>query len=288
VRFFCYFTTAFAGLVNSFLIWPKATPASFSLNGPIIAINTAIRCLTMAYELYYWPNIQGRGEFIRLALEEAGADYVDVARKTNNLEDGEELLIDFLEQQDIVHPPFAVPVLKVGDKIIGQTAAILWYLGDHHGLAPKDETKKLWVHQIQLTIADLVTEAHDTHHPLGANLYYEQQRTEARRRAKHFRDERLSEYLSWFERIIARNFDRSAYLSGESVTYADLSLFQVVEGLLFAFPKSTNLVLKGLPRVSALHQAIAQRPRIHAYLNSNRRIKFNQQGIFRYYPELDG
>jgi len=237
----------------------------------------------MTYELYYWPGIQGRGEFVRLALEEAGADYIDVARKRN----AEATLVAFLERADLTHPSFAPPFLKVGDVIIGQTAAILLYLGDRHGLAPKDAASRLWAHQIQLTIADLVGEAHDTHHPLGADLYYEEQKPEALRRAKGFREDRIQKYFDWFETILARNPDGDAHLVGNTLSYADLSLFQVVEGLLYAFPKKTTAVLAKRPRVAALHTMVAQRPRIRAYLRSDRRVKFNEQGIFRHYPELD-
>lgn len=237
----------------------------------------------MTYELYYWPGIQGRGEFVRLALEEAGADYVDIAKEP----EGEEALMAFLEREDLAHPPFAPPFLKDGEIVIAQTAAILLYLGDRHGLAPRDAAQRIWVHQIQLTIADLVGEAHDAHHPLGADLYYEQQKPEALRRTKTFRKDRIPKYLGWFERILARNSDGEAQLVGKSVSYADLSLFQAVEGLLYAFPKRMKAVLSDLPRVAALHRAVAQRPRIRAYLKSDRRIKFNEQGIFRHYPELD-
>jgi glutathione S-transferase len=242
----------------------------------------------MAYELYYWSGIQGRGEFIRLALEEAGADYIDIAQRPEREGGGDAALLAFLEREDISYPPFAAPFLRDGDIVIGQTANILLYLGGCLGLAPEDEAKRLWVHQIQLTIADLVAETHDTHHPLSGELYYEDQKPEALRRAKHFRKERIPKYLGWFERILARNPHGHDHLAGSSVTYADLSLFQTVEGLLYAFPRSTRRTLAEVPHVAALHRAVAQRPRIRAYLLSDRRIPFNEQGIFRHYPELDG
>jgi glutathione S-transferase len=246
------------------------------------------RSLHMAYELYYWPSIQGRGEFVRLALEDAGASYIDVARRPESEGGGEAALIAFLEREDIAYPPFAPPILKGGDILLGQTANILLYLGPRHGLAPADEAGRLWVHQIQLTIADLVGEAHDTHHPLSSDLYYEDQKPEALRRAKHFREERIPRFLGWFERILALNHEGGGQLVGSAVTYADLSLFQIVEGLLYAFPRRMQQVLPEVPRVAALRPAIAQRSRLRAYLSSDRRIAFNEQGIFRHYPELDG
>jgi glutathione S-transferase len=236
----------------------------------------------MAYELYYWPTIQGRGEFVRLALEEAGADYVDVARGSRGIAAMMELM------ESAAHPPLAPPFLKDGETLIGQTAAILLYLGARHGLAPKDPAGGLWTHQIQLTISDLVAEAHDTHHPLGVELYYEDQKHEALRRATEFRQNRIPKFFGWLDSILARNPAGDAHLVGNAVTYADLSLFQVVEGLTYAFPKATRRALHDAPRVAALHKAIARRPRIKAYLASERRLPFNEEGIFRAYPELDG
>ena len=241
----------------------------------------------MAYELYYWPGIQGRGEFVRLALEEAGADYIDIARNPAGEDAAVGALMAVLDDEGVKHPPFAPPFLKDGDILIGQTAAILLYLGDRHGLAPREAARRLWVHQIQLTISDLVGEAHDTHHPLGAELYYEEQKPEALRRAKHFREARIPKFLRWFERILTHNPESDKYLASKRVSYADLSLFQAVDGLLYAFPRRTKAILDEVPRVAALHQMIAQRPRIRAYLDSDRRLAFNEQGIFRHYPELD-
>lgn len=238
----------------------------------------------MSYELYYWPGIQGRGEFVRLALEAAGADYIDVARRRGR---GMPALMAILDAENLDHPPFAPPFLKDGDLVIGQTAAILLYLGPRLGLVPADEPGRLWTHQLQLTIADLVGEAHDTHHPVGAGLYYEDQKPEAARRAAAFRSERMTKFLGWFERVLARNPNGSDHLVGDALTYADLSLFQVFEGLSYAFPKSMKRLAPDISRVAALHARVARHKRIRAYLASDRRIPFNESGIFRHYPELD-
>lgn len=237
----------------------------------------------MAYELYYWAEIQGRGEFIRLALEEAGADYVDVAR-----EKGTGALIKLWESGKMGTPSFAPPFLVHGSQVIGQSANILLYLGARHGLAPKAEAGRLWVNQIQLTIADLVVEAHDVHHPIGGAFYYEDQKPESKRRAEWFRGERIERFLGWFETILTRNPKGPKFLVGAKLSYADLSLFQVVEGLRYAFPKRMARVEADIPNVIALRDRVAARPRIKAYLASRRRIPFNEQGIFRHYAELDG
>lgn len=238
------------------------------------------------YELYYWPTIQGRGEFVRLALEEAGADYVDVGRGTGGPDFAAVSAV--LARDEDVHPPFAPPVLCDGERVIAQTANILLYLGDRHGLVPGDEAGRLWVHQLQLTLADWVDEIHDTHHPLGAELYYEDQKPEAARRARVFREYRLPKFMGYFERVLAANPAGAGQLAGDAVTCADLSLFQVVEGLRHAFPNAMRRVEPDHPRVTALHARIRERPRIAAYLASDRRIPFNEEGIFRHYPELDG
>ena len=236
----------------------------------------------MGYELYYWPSIQGRGEFVRLALEEAGADYLDVARRDLDR------MLRLMGSARVHEPPFAPPFLKAGKRLIGQTANILLYLGGRHGLAPASEAGRLWAHQLQLTITDLVAEVHDTHHPISTDLYYEDQRREARLRAQHFRKSRTPKFLGYFEDVLARNPAGERHLIGSRLTYPDLSLFQVVEGLRYAFPKAMRRLEKRVPLVVALHDRVAKRPRIAAYLASKRRIAFNEDGIFRRYPELDG
>jgi glutathione S-transferase len=234
----------------------------------------------MAYELFYWPTIQGRGEFVRLALEEAGVDYVDVAREPG----GMARMMAMMDGAD--HPPFAPPFLKAGELTIGQTANILLWLGVEHGLAPDDVRGRLWVNQLQLTIADLVAEAHDTHHPIAGSLYYEDQRPEAKRRSADFIETRIPKFLDWFEGILGRPEPKD-YLTGGAVSYADLSLFQVMEGLRYAFPATMSRIDAAYPLVGALCERVAKRPRIAAYLKSPRRIPFNEEGIFRHYPELE-
>jgi glutathione S-transferase len=239
----------------------------------------------MVYELYYWPSIQGRGEFVRLALEEGGAPYRDVARepgKSSGIAAMMCLLNDSGER-----PPFAPPVLKVGRLLIGQTANILQFLGPRHGLSPKTLAGRLWTHQLQLTIADFLVEIHDTHHPIGGGLYYQDQRKEARRRAADFIKNRLPKFLGYFERVLAQNAGKRGYSVGAKLTYVDLSLFQIICGLCFAFPHAMRRIARRHPRLMALQAKIQDRPRIAAYLASPRRVPFNNEGIFRHYAALD-
>ena len=238
----------------------------------------------MRYELYYWPTIQGRGEFVRLALEEAGADYVDIARRPGRR--GVPAMKKVLAAKRLARPPYAPPFLKAGKLVIGQTANILLYLGPRLGLAPRDEAGALWAHQLQLTIADLVTHIHDTHHPISGWLFYEQQRPAAKLRTADFWRYRVPKFLGYFERVLERS--GGPHLLGRRLTYVDLSLFQVVEGLRYAFPKRMKRFERKVPRVIALHDRVAKRPRIAAYLASKRRIAFSQWGIYRYFKELDG
>jgi glutathione S-transferase len=239
----------------------------------------------MAYELYYWPGIQGRGEFVRLALEQAGADYVDIARHGGEGRGMPALMRD-LENKRLEHRPFAPPYLRDGEALIGQTAAILLYLGPRLGLAPDDETGRLWVHQVQLTLADLVAEAHGAHHPVGPGLRYEQQKPEALRYAAQFRAERMPKFLDWLEGIVEQG--GGPWIEGGRVSYADLSAFQVIEGLRYAFPQAMRPILADRPALASLSKAVSDLPNIAAYLASKRRLPFSEQGIFRHYPELDG
>lgn len=231
----------------------------------------------MRYELYYWTGIQGRGEYIRLALEDAGAEYLDVAR-----EQGDGVMMPFLRGDRPGLRPFAPPFLKAGRLLLAQTAAILQFLAPRHGLIAASESVRWQAHQLQLTISDFVVEIHDTHHPIAASLYYEDQRTEARKRARDFREQRLPKYLGYFEDVLSRQ--RGAHALGRH-SYVDLSLFQLMSGLDYAFPNAMRR--KKYPRLRAVQQRVAERPRIAAYLASERRVPFNESGIFRHYAALD-
>jgi len=237
----------------------------------------------MFYELFYWPSIPGRGEFVRLALEYAGAEYVDVARTPRGMQ--RLLALVDHDRGPSARLPFAPPVLRAGRLLIAQTASILQFIGAHHGLAPRSEAGALWTQQLQLTIADLVAEVHDTHHPISPGLYYADQKDAARDRARHFRRERLPKYLGYFERVLQANGGR---LVGRRLTYADLSLFQVQAGLEYAFPTAMRRLRRRYPAVLRLATEVRHAPRLASYLASPRRLAFNEEGIFRHYPELDG
>jgi glutathione S-transferase len=240
----------------------------------------------MPYQLYYWPSIQGRGEFIRLALEEAGASYRDVAREAGRGA-GVAALLALMKGRRLARPPFAPPFLQAGRLVIGQTANILQFLGPRHGLAPREQGGRLWLHQLQLTVADFVVEIHDTHHPISGNLYFQQQRKEAKRRSADFLKNRAPKFLGYFEDLLGRSGRQARFLLGARLTYADLSVFQLIAGLSYAFPKASARFARKYRRLFALHERVQERPRIAAYLASPRRIAFNNEGIFRHYPELD-
>jgi glutathione S-transferase len=235
----------------------------------------------MRYQLFYWPSIQGRGEFVRLALEDAGSAYDDVARKPG----GMDRMTAMMDGRD-KRPPFAPPFLKAGKLVIAQVADILFYLGPRLKLSPKLEADRLWLHALQLTVTDFVKEIHDTHHPLGGDLYYEDAKPEAKRFTKNFLKERAPKYLGYFETVLKKS--KGPYTLGRNVTYVDLSLFQLIEGLRYAFPKAMKAIERDVPRVVAVRDKMAERARLKKYLKSPRRIPFNESGIFRHYPELDG
>ncbi len=235
------------------------------------------------YELFYWPGIQGRGEFVRLAFEHSGVPYVDVARSEKK--GGVVSLMRFLAGRKPGATPFAPPFLRHGKLVIAQTSNILLYLAPRLSLVPKDEASRVIAHQHQLTIADLVAEAHETHHPVGAGLYYEDQKSEAKKRSREFVQTRIPKFMSYFETNLKRN--GGTFLVGKKTTYADLSLFQAIAGLLYAFPGAMKTARAKYPKTIALHDRVWNDPKLTSYFTSPRRIPFNEDGIFRRYPELD-
>ena len=233
----------------------------------------------MTYRLWYWPQIQGRGEFVRLALEAAGIPYEDRARQVG----AEGLMADLKARTGRV--PFAPPYLEIDGIAIAQVATILLFLGDRHGLAPSNIADRYWVHQLQMTIADVVAEVHNLHHPVDMMAYYEDQKAEAAHAAAQFRAARLPKFLDHFEAAAAAN--DGAWLIDGRWTYADTSLFQLWEGLHYMFPRRMTTLAPHYPRLRQVRDLVADLPGVRAYLASERRIAFNDQGIFRHYPELD-
>jgi glutathione S-transferase len=238
----------------------------------------------MTYELYYWDGIQGRGEFVRLALEDANAAYIDVAREPDR---GTKEMIRLMKSASEPHIPFAPPFLKDGDLIISHVANILFYLGPKLGLAPEDETLRWFANGLQLTITDFVAEAHDTHHPIAISKYYDEQKPEAEARTSEFLRNRIPKFLGYFERVLQQNPDGAGHVVGNGVTYVDISMFQVMEGLAYAFPKAMKHYAGHYPGLEKLRDKVKARPNIADYLASPRRLAFNEHCVFRHYPELD-
>jgi glutathione S-transferase len=234
----------------------------------------------MSYRLWYWPTIQGRGEFVRLPLEAAGIPYEDCARVAG----GEKLLMGDMEKRG-AKGPFAPPYIEAEGGTIAQVADILLFLGDRHGLAPSDPAGRYWVHQLQLTVTDAVAEVHNVHHPVELMAYYDEQKPEAKRAAAQFRAQRMPKFLGYFEE--ATKAVEGDWLTGATWSYADTSLFQLVEGLRYMFPRRMSAIEPACPGLIALHDRVAALPGIAAYLASERRIAFSTDGIFRHYPELD-
>lgn len=241
--------------------------------------------MTDPYQLYYWPMLPGRGELVRLVLEEAAAPYVDVARLPEDEGGGLEPLLAFVRGDRPGQPAYAPPILVDGELVLAQTAAICAYLGERHALAPRGSGPLKQALQLQLTVADVADEAHDTHHPISVTLYYEDQKDAALRASKKFLDERLPRFLGYFERVLEQS--GGPWLMGDTLTYPDLSLFQLLEGLAYAFPRGFARCAESTPRIVALGDRVRKRPRIAAYLESDRRLGFNEHGLFRHYPELD-
>ena len=240
------------------------------------------------YQLLYWPGLQGRGEFVRLAFEDAGVPYADLGRLSDAEGGGVAAIERLLEEPGPWLTPFGPPALRHGDVLVAHTAAILQYLAPRLGLVPDDEESRRRAHQIQLTITDLIAEVHQTHHPVAVSLRYEDQRREAARCAGSFVRERIPRFLGYLDRALDSNpAGGGRWLVGAACSYPDLSTFQVIAGLRYAFPRAMRRHERRVPRLGALHDAVAARPGIAAYLASERRVPFNEYGIFRHYPELD-
>jgi glutathione S-transferase len=241
----------------------------------------------MPYELFYWPGIQGRAEFVRLALEEGNVPYRDIALMPQAQGGGVPAILEVLAARGVPRPPFAPPVLRAGRMLIAQTANILLFLGGRLRLAPADEAGRLWAHQLQLTLLDCYQEIFHTHHPLGDGYAYEEQRAAARRRTKDFLAVRLPKFLGYFERVLDLNRAHRPWMLGVRATYVDLSMAQIIAGLRYGFPRATQRALRRRPRLCALHDAVFARPRIARYLASGRRHEFNNEDLFRGDPALE-
>ena len=250
------------------------------------------------YELLYWPEIPGRGEFIRLAFEATGTSYKDVA---NESKDGINAVLaakadDLTIDSDGNPPAFAPPALRILGEgkegktlVLYQTPAILSYLGDKLGLAGEDEVEKHWILSHTLTALDLNNEAHDTHHPVAVAKYYEDQKEEALKKATDFRENRLPKFFSFFERVLKGNDEngQGKYLVGSKLSYADTTVWHVLNGLKFAFPKELEAREKEFPTLfGTFYPSVQEQSGLKDYLSSDRRKPYSM-GIFRHYPELD-
>ena len=245
------------------------------------------------YQLIYWPGIPGRGEHIRLALEEAAAEYTDSAHEKNGIKKVMAAIDPKSKGDDLNPPTCAPPILKHGDLTINQTPNILLYLGPRLGLVPsadEDEDAVYRINALALTALDgLSNEAHDCHHPVATGKYYEDQKEESKTKSADYIANRLPKFLGYFERVLSGEASKGGkWLYGGTLSYADLVLFQCLDGVKFAFPKAmTRLEKEGkYKRVFALHEAVKERPRIKEYLASDRRQEYSM-GIYRHYPELD-
>lgn len=240
------------------------------------------------YALYYWPSLPGRGELVRLVLEQAGVAYDDVARRPASEGGGVPALMAQLRGEGPGLRPLAPPILVHGRVRLAQVASICAFLAARHGLVPDDDAARAEAMQLQLTVADLVAEVHDTHHPVSKGEYYEDQKPEAKRYAAQFVAQRLPKFLRYFESVLQANqHGQGRHLLGEALTYVDLSMDQVLRGLAYAFPRAFAELEPELPGLVALRDHVDALPRIAEYRASPRCIPFNESGIFRRYPELD-
>ena len=237
------------------------------------------------YRLVYWPTIPGRGEFVRVILEDVGAAYIDVARLPEAEGGGSRAVVGFLADPPPGLRPLACPVLVADDLVLAQSVAIAMLLGERHHRLPGDGAGRYGVQQVLLTMTDLVAEVHSVHHPISTSLRYEDQREAAIVGARPFHAQRLPKYLDWLERLLADNGDE--VLVGAGTTVADLWVLPLLDGLDYAFPRSMAALAPRVARLRGLRDRVASRPPLVTYLASARHRPHNLSGIFRHYPELD-
>ncbi|KAK3723430.1 hypothetical protein LTR37_001682 [Vermiconidia calcicola] len=251
------------------------------------------------YELLYHPGVPGRGEPIRLLLEAAGVPYNDIANQEKNGYDTvQKICMNKALESDNGNPPvFSPPALRVPGAgkdgkalVISQTPNILSYLGDRTGMAG-DEQEKYWVAQLALTALDLANEVHDSHHPIAVAKYYEEQKEESKGKSKDIRENRFPKFFSYFQRTLQGNKERGGvegkYMVGKQLTYADTTIWQVLDGCMFAFPKEMEARKEEFPDLlQGFYESVKSEKGLKEYLASDRRLEYSM-GIFRQYPELD-
>lgn len=231
------------------------------------------------YALYYWPVLPGRGEIIRMLLEDAGAAYRDVGR-----EEGFGVIVSARKGELGGARPFAPPILQHGELVLSQSSVIARYIAERHGLAPSDHRGRFLAEQHFLGWSDVMVEVHDTHHPIALGLHYEDQRDAAKERTRHFLADRLGTWLQHFEHIVTQG---GGVHVGETITYPDFMARFVLRGIEYAFPRAFSEHRERIPSLLALRDRVEARPQLAAYLASDRAMAFNEHGIFRHYPELE-
>jgi len=237
------------------------------------------------YTLIYWPFLPGRGEFARFILEDAGVEYIDRARLPESDGGGKAAVLHFYKGEAEGMPVAAPPILLHGDLVLAQTGAICHYLGSTLRLLPNSEAGAWNALQVTMTVTDIVSEVHDTHHPVASYMTYEDQKDAAIPRTRMFLETRLPKFLGYLERV--QNAHGGPWLLGERLTYVDLTVTHLLRGLEYAFPNNYRRVIADTPRLAAIREAALARPNLAAYVASDRCMAFNEHGIFRRYPELD-
>jgi glutathione S-transferase len=184
------------------------------------------------FELIYWPGDPGRAEHIRLALEYAGAKYIDTALSKDALTT---VLAQISDDQlgDSLNPPcYAPPILRHGQLAINQTPNVLLYLGPKLGLVPgidENPNNLFRVNALALSALDgLSNEVHNCHHPISTSLYYEEQKDESIRASTAWVTKRLPIFLAYFQKVLSGEASgQGPWLFGGKTSYADLVLYHV-------------------------------------------------------------